>query len=229
MRRALRAVEDVDVQPSSSAWPTGTSPEARRPSPQGIEVVVTGMGQAAAAVAAASWVPRVRAVVVCGVAGGTGGAAGAGDVVLASRVVDTSGTELYLSPLDDVSVPGVLVGPVASVGTPVDDAPGRAALLALGVLAVETEAAAWAAACSVAGVPLLVVRAVLDTPDAPLAAAAHMVTAGESGPRLREVVPVLTRPPAWRSLLRLARAAAEAERGAAAAAVSVASGLLRRT
>jgi nucleoside phosphorylase len=201
----------------------------------GVEVIVTGMGQDAAAAAAAVWVSRVRAVVVCGVAGGCGGDAGAGDVVLASRLVDASGAELpgavdaLMAPGGVVSVAGALVGAVASVAAPVDDRVGRAALRARGVLAMETEAAAWAAACAAAGVRLVVVRAVLDTPGAPLGVAAQMVAPGAGGPRMRDVVPVLAQPAAWPALLRLGRAAATAERAAAAAAAAMTRQLLQPT
>jgi hypothetical protein len=229
VRRAQSLIAPQAAKPSTSlapSWPSGDRRQRVGPSPDDIEVLVTGIGQEAASIAAASWVPRVRAVVVCGVAGGTGGAAGAGDVILASQVIDAAGTVLYAPALDDMSIPGVLVGPIASVRAPVDDAHGRAALLALGALAIETEAAAWSSACAAAGVPLVVVRAVLDTPSAPLGVAADLVRAGATGPRLGGLAPLLVRPAAWTPLLRLGRAATEAERAAAETAAYLAAQLL---
>ncbi len=189
----------------------------------GVEVAVTGMGQEAAARAAAEWVPRVRAVVVCGVAGGTGGVARAGDVVIGDGLWIAPGVSG--PPLAAVPLPGVVRGLVASVATPVDGAEARARLAAAGVVAVETEAGAWAAACSVARVPLAVVRGVLDTPEQPLGMAAGLVAPGEPGPTLRTLAHLGARPAAWPALWNLGRRAAEAERRAAEIAARVARSL----
>jgi hypothetical protein len=182
-----------------------------------VQVVVTGMGQAAAAAAAADWVPLVSAVVVCGVAGGTGGVARAGDVVVASAVQGGSGG--LLPGVCALDLAGAVPGVVASVATPVDGVEERAVLLARGALAVETEAAGWAAACAAAGVPLVVVRGVLDTPEAPLGPAAGLLHDGERRPRLRTLAAALVRPARWPALVRVGRAAAVAERRAAETAV----------
>lgn len=189
----------------------------------GVRVVVTGMGQAAAARAAADWVPRVRAVVVCGVAGGTGGAAGAGDVVVASGLCVAPGAGVPgVTPVD---VSGAVSGLVASVEAVADTPQARAELRAAGVVAVETEAAAWAAACVSHAVPLAVVRGVLDTPEEPLGAAAGLVAAGGRGPAVTAMASMAARPRDWPGLLRLGRRAADVERRAAEAAVSVARSL----
>lgn len=192
---------------------------------EGVRVVVTGMGQAAAARAAGEWVPRARAVVVCGVAGGTGGAAGAGDVVVASALLVDGAVGDGLAA---VELPGAVVGVVASVRGVVDTPVSRAALRDAGAVAVETEAAAWAEACARLGVPLAVVRGVLDTPEEPLALAADMVRAGDRGPGARGVAAVAVRPATWPAMLRLGRRAAEVERRAAEAAVRVAAELASR-
>jgi nucleoside phosphorylase len=192
-----------------------------------VSVVVTGMGQEAATAAASSWAPRVAAVVVCGIAGGLGGAAGAGDVVVASRLLDAAGADV--GPVVALEVPGTVQGAVASVAAPVDDAAGRAALRAVGAVAVETEAAAWARACAVAGAPLVVVRAILDTPSLPLGRAAGLVQPGAAAPRAVDVVRVAVRPSAWTTLLRVGRMAGPAERSAARAAVSCSGALVDRS
>jgi hypothetical protein len=185
----------------------------------GVRVVVSGMGQAAARAAAAEWVPRVRAVVVCGVAGGTGGAARAGDVVVATGLHAGRGVEPPA--VLRLEIPGALAGLVASVESPVDSAEERAALLADGVLAVETEAAGWALLCAAHQVPLVVVRGILDTPDAPLGIAATLVRDGDRRPSAGAIAPVVLRPGEWAALLRVGRAAAVAERRAAEVAAAV--------
>jgi nucleoside phosphorylase len=186
----------------------------------GVQLAVSGMGQAAARAAAQKWVPLVRAVVVCGVAGGTGGAAGAGDVVVASGLY--VGRGVSQEGVFALHVPGTVAGLVASVVSPVDSAAERAELGRAGVVAVETEAAGWAGACRSAGVPLVVVRGVLDTPEAPLGAAAGLVRQGARGTSAATLAPVVVRPGEWRALLRIGRAAAIAEQAAAAVAVRVA-------
>lgn len=186
----------------------------------GVEVVVTGVGQAAAAAAAALWVPRAAAVVVCGVAGGLGGPAGPGDVLVATRLLDASGADA--GPVHTVEVVGAIRAAVASVDGPVDDLDGRAALRELGAAAVETEAASWSRVCAPAGVPLVVVRAILDTPAVRLGRLAGLVRPGAAGPRLRDLSALLVRPAAWPALLRVGRLAGPAERRAAEAAVRAA-------
>jgi nucleoside phosphorylase len=188
----------------------------------GIQVAVTGMGQAAAMRAAAEWAPRARAVVVCGVAGGTGGVAGAGDVVVASGLLVDG---VVHGGLVGPEVPGAVLGVVASQAGVVDTAAARAALRDAGAVAVETEAAAWAQACARLGVPLAVVRGVLDTPEQPLELAAGMVRDGARGPGFRGVGGAVLRPGAWPALVRLGRRAGDVERRVAEAAVRVARGM----
>jgi nucleoside phosphorylase len=190
-----------------------------------VRVVVTGMGQAAARAAAEEWVPRVGAVVVCGVAGGTGGVARAGDVVVASGLlVDGVLRDGLVVP----DVAGAVAGVVASGWGVVDTVPARAALRDAGAVAVETEAAAWASVCARRGVLLAVVRGVLDTPEQPLELAAGMVGEGRRGPGLRAIGAVALRPPAWPSMLRLGRRAVEVERRVAEAVARVAAEMAAR-
>jgi nucleoside phosphorylase len=186
-------------------------------------VVVTGVGQVAAATAAAAYAPRAAAVVVCGLAGGLGGPAGPGDVLVASRLLDAAGADA--GPVHPVEVVGAIRAAVASVDGLVDDVAGRAALRDLGAAAVETEAAAWSLACAQAGIPLTVVRAILDTPAVRLGPTADLVRPGATGPRLRDLSALLVRPAAWPALLRVGRLAGPAERRAAEAAVRAATAL----
>ncbi|NMH97586.1 4-hydroxy-3-methylbut-2-enyl diphosphate reductase [Pseudonocardia acidicola] len=140
----------------------------------GAEVVRTGLGPqrsaAAAARIAAGGAPR--ALLVAGVAGALDPRARPGDLVVAD--------EVRRDGADPVPVPTaaplaaalrrlglrVHVGPVDSSPVVVDGA-RRAVLAAAGALAVDMESA-WLAGAA-AGGPFAVVRAVVDTPEAPLA------------------------------------------------------------
>jgi nucleoside phosphorylase len=201
-----------------------------------VRVLTTGMGQdAAAGAAAAALDAGVTAVVVAGVAGGCDPTLAVGTVVVATGLCDLGGRRLDAPPVDPAIRTAVLAaaapavaGTVASVDAVVDDAASRARLAATGALAIETEAAGWAAACLHAGVPLLVVRAVLDTPQRPLGAAAGLVRPGATAPSAWRLARLGTRPAAWGTLARLARLASRVEARAAAAAVAGAAALRDR-
>jgi len=189
----------------------------------GVRVVVTGLGQAAARVAADEWVPQVRGVVVCGLAGGTGGLARAGDVVVASGLWVTDGGAEH--GVLGMELPGTLLGLVASVESAVDTPEARAGLRAAGAVAVEMEARSWAEVCARLRVPLVVVRALLDTPEEPLGTAATMVREGDRGPRAGAVLRAALHPGGWAHVVRVGRAAVMAERRAAETAVRAARAL----
>jgi adenosylhomocysteine nucleosidase len=202
----------------------------------GVRVLTTGMGQdAAAGAAAAALGGGVTAVVVAGLAGGCDPALGVGTVVVATGLCDLGGRPLD-APLVDPAIcaavlaatPPAVAGTVASVDAAVDDPASRARLAATGALAVETEAAGWAAACLRAGVPLLVVRAVLDTPQRPLGAAAGLIRPGATGPSAWRLARLGAHPAAWGTLARLAGVASGVEARAAAAAVAAAAALRDR-
>ena len=195
-----------------------------------MRVVTTGMGQAAAARSAATELSGpVDAVVVAGVAGGCDPALATGTVVVATSLCDLEGAPLTAPAVTAAAreaalgaVTPAVPGIVASVDAVVDSASARARLLAVGAVAVETEAAAWAGICGRTAVPLLVVRAVLDTAARPLGAAASLVLPGADAPSAGRLLGLLAHPAAWPSLPRLARAAGLAESRAAAAAVAAA-------
>jgi adenosylhomocysteine nucleosidase len=195
--------------------------------------VTTGMGPAAAARAAAAELGKgVTAVVVAGLAGGCDPALATGTVVVATRLCDPTGNAIDAPPVDPAVSAAVLAtalpavaGTVASGDTVVDDPVAHARLAAAGALAVETEAAGWAPACLRAGVMMVVVRAVLDTPARPLGAAAGLVRTGGSTPSAWRLLRLGARPAAWRTLARLARVAPGVEARAAGAAVAAAGAL----
>jgi nucleoside phosphorylase len=199
-----------------------------------VRVVTTGIGPAAAARAAAAELGEdVTAVVVAGLAGGCDPALATGTVVVATGLCDPTGRSLDAPRLEPAVFAAVLAaaapavaGRVASGEAVVDDPAARARIAATGALAVETEAAGWAPACLRAGVPLLVVRAVLDTPARPLGAAAGLVRQGATTPSAWRLFRLTARPATWGTLAQLARAAPAVEARAAAAAVA-ATGPLR--
>jgi nucleoside phosphorylase len=201
-----------------------------------VRVVTTGIGPAAAARAAAAELGEdVTVVVVAGLAGGCDPELVTGTVVVATGLCDPGGRCLDAPRLEPAVFAAVLAaaapavaGTVASGAAVADDPAARARIAATGAIAVETEAAGWAPACLRAGVPLLVVRAVLDTPTRPLGAAASLVRQGATTPSAWRLLQLGARPATWSTLARLARVASGVEGRAAAAAVAAADTLRKR-
>jgi adenosylhomocysteine nucleosidase len=199
----------------------------------GVRVVTSGLGQEAAARTAAAELARpVGAVVVCGFAGGCDPALVPGTLVVATALCDGDGTPLDMTPLAAAVRDAVLsaaspsvAGPVASTSGVVDHPAARARLAAAGVLAVETEAAAWAEACRRAGVPLVVVRAVLDTPERTLGELAGLIAPGGVGPSTWGLLRLVPRRGTLTALERAARGGRVASRHAAAGAAAAAAAL----
>ncbi len=165
-------------------------------------VLRTGYGHLRAA-AAAGAIARTEAelVAVGGVAGGLTGEMRAGDVVVASSVLNGCApgilTETFTCPSAPL-VAGELrraglrvhVGPLASVAG-LRSASGHAELAAAGVIAADMESAPLLAGA--AGRPAIVVRAISDTADHPLASL-RTVAGGLAALRsLRAAAPVLGR------------------------------------
>jgi 4-hydroxy-3-methylbut-2-enyl diphosphate reductase len=171
----------------------------RRGAP-GLEVVRTGSGPVRAARAAAALAARgAAAVAVAGVAGSLTAGLEPGTVVVADRVLTEDGREIGRLPaatllageLTRRGLP-VVVGAVVSVPGLVRGAARRAELARTGAVAVDTETAYALAALP--GVPAVVLRVVVDTPQRELLSAAT-VTGGLGALRnLRAASAVL---PAW--------------------------------
>jgi hypothetical protein len=146
-----------------------------------------------------------------------------GTIVIATGLVDLDGDPLpggeqpAAALLSEVVlaaravVPRVVSGLVASGPAIVDALEHRVRLASRGVLATETEAVGWIEACRRAAIPLVVIRSIVDTPDARLGRAAAAVPPGATGPTLRSLLPLLGHPQEWPSLLRLAGRTRRAE------------------
>ena len=171
--------------PGWLARPDGGHMRWRRPGRPSIEVWATGLGLAAAA-AAARVAPGGTAILVAGVGGACSGDWRVGSVGIGSSVLRSDGgwLELDQSPLN-LLVSAEVGGTArfASRGSATDSPADRAALAERGVDIVEMETAAWLAAPSQppAG-RLAALRAVSDTPTAPLGPAANLVPPGSIGP-----------------------------------------------
>jgi adenosylhomocysteine nucleosidase len=116
-------------------------------------------------------------VVVVGIAGGVG-ASRIGDLVVPERVVDlASGASFVHRPLGDAPARGTLV---TAEGLLTDPA-FFAGLAAEGVLAIDMETAAVAAACEAHGLPWSAIRAISDIAGDPVIDPAVFGLAGADG------------------------------------------------
>ena len=141
-------------------------------------VVRTGAGPlrsscSASRIIAAAGTDDVRtphAVAIAGVAGGLDRNLPAGTLVVADKVIDETGRVAALLPsapliAAELNARGqrAVTGTVASARAVVEGARERAALAALGAVAVDTESA-WLVSAPW-GVPTAVIRVIVDTPD----------------------------------------------------------------
>lgn len=132
---------------------------------EGIEIVVTmtGIGMAAAADATRRVVDdaAVDHVVVVGIAGGIGPTLPIGALVVPEAVLHgEAGTRHVPAPLGEHEPAGL----IRSSDDLLTDETAIAALVAEGVVALDMETAAVAAACEARGVPWSVFRAISDRP-----------------------------------------------------------------
>jgi adenosylhomocysteine nucleosidase len=186
-----------------------------------IVATTTGVGTRAAARTAERVMEAmpVDHVVVVGIAGGIGPSVDIGDVVVPELVVDlATGEARRPSTLRDAVPRGTLV---TSDELLTDPAP-LAVLARQGVIAVDMETAAIAAACERRGCPWSVFRAISDRADDGTTDPAVFGLAGPDGsPHLTALVRfVLTNPMRVRRLASLWRGLSLATRSAAEAAVS---------
>jgi len=144
------------------------------------------------------WLPRLRAlapdaVVVAGLAGGLSPELQAGDVIVASEVRDVRGRTVMraAAPLvAELRSQGlrVHVGPMISTDHIVNG-PERAELGATGALAVDMESAAIVRAMRESGVPVAVVRVIVDTVHAPLNRLSTVTSGARALATLRKIGP----------------------------------------
>lgn len=196
----------------------------------GIRVAATGMGfEVALRAVEAALEGGLSAVVLCGLGGGCASGLRPGTVVVADTLLGPDGDAMALGQgaLERAAVAaavtaGARPGAIASLPAVVDSTAGREAVAGRGAALVETEAWPVARACRGRGVPLVVVRAVVDTRERPLGAAASTVRPGRTGPVVRDAAGLVARPRLWPALLQLAADARRAEGAAAEAAVAAA-------
>ncbi|MBI3616247.1 MAG: hypothetical protein HY211_07000 [Candidatus Omnitrophica bacterium] len=171
---------------SDSRW---SLPSASTEGGNDTTILFTGIGPSNAAKALRRSLAggRYRLIVSAGFSGGTRPGLKVGDLVLASEVVDISLGRRWVpayeepfmlslskherektvrSPFDELRANGntnVILGPIATVSRPVSDPTEKERLgQRHGVVAVDMETAAVAAAAGAAGVPWIALRAILD-------------------------------------------------------------------
>ena len=152
------------------------------------------------------WLPRLEelapdAVVVAGVAGGLSPELQAGDIVVASEVRDLTGRTVMraAAPLvAELRARGFRVhtGPMVSTDHIVNGHE-RAELGATGALAVDMESAAIVRSLKASGVPVAVVRVIVDTVHAPLNRLSTVTSGARAMHTLRKIGPSLI---AWADL-----------------------------
>lgn len=175
-------------------------------------VYQTGVGPTrAAAVAAAA--PEARAFLSVGCAGGLSPTLRAGDLVLASEIVelDQAGAPIARWPAASGRLAHGLLGsppcgPVATSRGVLADVRAKAKAAECGALAVAMEDAALAAAARARGIPFFTVRAVLDEADETVPHFGPVIDAESGSVRpWYTLLAVGGRPDRWAAALRLAR------------------------
>jgi 4-hydroxy-3-methylbut-2-enyl diphosphate reductase len=146
------------------------------------------------------WLPRLEAlapdaVVVAGVAGGLSPELQAGDIIVASEVRDVTGRTVMRAagPLvAELRNRGFRVhtGPMISTDHIVNG-PERAKLAETGALAVDMESAAIVRAMKSSGVPVAVVRVIVDTAHVPLNRLSTVTSGARALATLRKIGPSL--------------------------------------
>jgi len=163
-----------------------------------VEIWETGMGLDAAT-AAARRAPSGAAILVAGMGGACSVDWQLGEVGVGSRVMAPDGDWLDLDPVAHDRLVAARVGRSAKLATreqTVDGEAERAALAALGVDLVEMETAAWATSRPRPERSLVAaLRAVTDTPSAPLGVVATLVGSGAVAPSPTRVARLLLRHP----------------------------------
>jgi adenosylhomocysteine nucleosidase len=185
-----------------------------------IVATTTGIGPRAAAQVAEQILAALcpTHVVVVGVAGGIGASVAIGDLVVPERVIDlASGSEHRPTTLAGAVPRGTL----ATRDGLLEDRAEFARLAARGVIAIDMETSAIAAACARAGCAWSVYRAISDRADDGSIDASIFGLAGPDGaPDLRALLRfVVTRPGRLPQLARLARSLRRATATAAHAAL----------
>ena len=222
------AALSAESRPLGSTTRRGADPTTLA---DGTQLIVTGVGPAAAAVGARRLLASgVRALLSWGLAGALDPALAAGTVVLPREVISPEG-RLLLTTADwrERVSKGIAASHVVSCGRlltcrePLGSTAAKAlAFRQTGAVAADMESSAVAEVASAERVPFIVVRAIVDTAqDAVPAAALSATGAGQDRPRLGRLLATLARTPGeLPALIRLARRYRSASRTLAAVAGS---------
>jgi 4-hydroxy-3-methylbut-2-enyl diphosphate reductase len=210
-----RAVTDAlsDVTP----WPGGQAWRGRLGDGASCLVFQTGMGPTRAARAAAS-APPARAFLAAGCGGGLAPWLRAGDVVVATAVVDATDGTRREADCEAVAAWAarrglrVHAGPLVASATVLASAEAKRAAAKDGALIVDMESAPLAAAAGSRAIPFAVVRVVVDGADEVVPLSPVVVDEqGELRPA-RVAVHLAMRPWLWPATARLARQSRVAEK-----------------
>jgi adenosylhomocysteine nucleosidase len=197
----------------------------------GTQIIVTGVGPAAAAVGARRLLASgARALLSWGLAGALDPALAAGTVVLPREVISPEG-RLLLTTADwrervskEIAASHVISGGrLLTCREPLASTAAKAlAFRQTGAVAADMESSAIAEVAAAERVPFLVVRAIVDTAqDAVPEAALSATGAGQDRPRLGRLLATLARTPGdLPALIRLARRYRSASRALSAVAGS---------
>jgi adenosylhomocysteine nucleosidase len=197
----------------------------------GTQLIVSGIGPAAAAVGARRLLAAgARALLSWGMAGALDPALPAGALVLPAAVISPEG-RVFLTTADWrervsralAASQRVCGGTLLSCREPLGSTAGKALAFAqTGAVAVDMESSAIAEVAAAGRVPFLIVRAIVDTArDAVPEVALSTTRAGEDGPQVGRLLASLARRPGeLPALIRLARRYRSASRALAAVAGS---------
>jgi adenosylhomocysteine nucleosidase len=196
-----------------------------------LHLVVSGIGGANAQAAATRLLEmNCDALVSWGTAGALHPDLRSGQLVVADQITDTSGERLTPDPAWAQRVVArlashgeVLVAGVAGTNRILDSVQAKRALgAASGAAIVDMESAALARVAAKHGIPLLVLRAVVDELDTVIPASIMAATDAQGRVRIARLsMRVLGRPPEWLGVWRLGRAFGRARRSLGTAARSL--------
>jgi adenosylhomocysteine nucleosidase len=207
-RAVLAALRDVAPGPAPRTW------RGRLGDGASCLVAQSGIGPERAASAVLA-LPPARLMVSCGCAGGLVAGVRPGGIIIADAVVELDGHARAGERLpargdgmalwSDAHGLALHVGPVAASPVILADPQAKRAAAGAGALAVDMESGALARAARERGVPLLVIRVVLDGVDDPVPVGADVVDLDTGEVRIGRALAAVLPPWRWPVAVRLAR------------------------